>query len=38
MCQYRVAAGVQLLGWVHEDHVRRDGDLGDDDGRVLRSG
>lgn len=37
MCQYHVAAGVQLLDWVHEDHVRRDGDLTDDDGLVLRT-
>lgn len=35
MCQYYVATGVQLLRWVHESQLRRDGDLTDDDGRVA---
>ena len=29
-----VAASVQLLGWIHQDHLRCNGDLTDDDGRA----
>jgi hypothetical protein len=35
MCQYHVTTGVQLLGWIHESQLRRDGALTDDDGRVA---
>lgn len=33
-CQYRARPGHQLLGWIHQDHLRRDADLTDDDGLV----
>lgn len=32
MCNYTVAPGVTYLGWIHQDQLRRDGDLGDNDG------
>jgi len=35
MCRYHVDTGVQMLGWIHQDCLRRDGDLTDDDGRVT---
>lgn len=34
MCQYYAATGVQLLGWIHETQLRRDGDLTEDDGMI----
>lgn len=34
MCDYTVAPGVTYLGWIHEDQLRRDGDLGNDDGLI----
>ena len=37
MCEYYVATGVQLLGWIHQDHLRRNGDLTDDDGCMQRT-
>ncbi len=34
LCQYRVTPSEQMLGWIHETQLRRDGDLTDEDGRV----
>lgn len=34
MCSYYVNTGMQLLGWVHQDHVTPVADLSDDDGLV----
>lgn len=34
LCQYRLEPGQRMLGWIHQDQVRRDGDLTDDDGRM----
>lgn len=34
MCQYYVATGSQMLGWIHQDHVRPVVELTDDDGRI----
>ncbi|TGN65036.1 hypothetical protein EXE59_14470 [Nocardioides eburneiflavus] len=36
MCNYYAAPGRQMLGWIHEDHLRPCGDLTDDDGLVDR--
>lgn len=33
-CQYYVGTGVQMLGWVHQDHVRPVADLTDAEGLV----
>ncbi len=38
MCQYYVGTGVQMLGWVHQDMLSRDGDLANDDGVVGTNG
>ena len=32
MCTYYVGPGTQLIGWIHQDHVRPVADLDDDDG------
>lgn len=34
MCSYYVGIGVQMLGWVHQDHLRPYGELADEDGAV----
>ena len=34
MCNYYIGPGIQMLGWIHEDHLRPSGDLTDDDGVV----
>lgn len=34
-CQYYVDVGVQMFGWIHQDHVRPVVELTDDDGRVT---
>jgi hypothetical protein len=33
-CSYYVGTGIQMLGWVHQDHVRPIVELTDDDGLV----
>jgi len=35
MCHHHVDAGVQMLGRIHHDSLRRDGDPTDDDGRAT---
>lgn len=35
MCNYYVGAGMQMLGWIHEDHLRPVADLSEDDGLVA---
>jgi hypothetical protein len=35
MCNYYVGPGMQMLGWVHQDHLRPVVELTDDDGLVT---
>lgn len=34
MCNYDVGTGMQMLGWIHQDHVRPVVELTDADGLV----
>lgn len=34
MCNYYVGPGMELLGWIHQDHMRPVADLTDNDGLV----
>jgi hypothetical protein len=36
-CTYSVGIGMNMLGWVHQDHVRPNVELTDDDGLISHS-